>query len=73
VNTGKPNEFTILELTELVREITGSNSDIVKVDRPVDDPSCRRPDIGRARTELGWEPTVQLREGLERMVRWMSQ
>lgn len=72
VNIGNPNEFTIMELAELVIDVTGSSSEIVLVDRPVDDPSRRRPDIGRARDHLGWEPTVQLREGLQRMAAWMA-
>ena len=65
-NIGNPNEFTVRELAELVIEVTGSSSGIVHEPLPVDDPTQRRPDISLARDVLGWEPTVQLREGLER-------
>ena len=64
VNIGNPNEFTMLELAELVLEVTGSASEIVFEPLPVDDPTQRRPDITLARELLGWEPQVQLREGL---------
>ncbi len=64
VNIGNPGEFTILELAQLVTELTGSTSELVFEPLPQDDPAQRRPDITRARTLLGWEPTVALREGL---------
>lgn len=70
VNVGNPNEFTIAELAELVLEITGSSSRIEHYDLPTDDPTQRQPDITRAREILGWEPTVQLREGVERTVEY---
>jgi dTDP-glucose 4,6-dehydratase len=66
VNIGNPNEFTLLELAETVIEITGSESKIVYEELPTDDPQVRQPDIAKARALLGWEPEVQLREGLER-------
>lgn len=66
VNIGNPGEFTMLELAELVLEITGSSSEIVHEPLPVDDPKQRRPDITLARERLGWEPEVDLREGLEK-------
>ncbi len=66
VNIGNPNEFTMIELAELVLEVTGATTEIVHEPLPVDDPTQRRPDISLARERLGWEPTVQLREGLER-------
>lgn len=66
VNIGNPEEFTITELAELVLEVTGSSSEVVHLPLPVDDPAQRRPDITLARERLGWEPTVGLREGLER-------
>jgi len=69
-NIGNPDEFTVRELADLVIEITGSHSEIVHEALPVDDPAKRRPDITRARTELGWEPEIQLREGIERTVAW---
>ena len=64
VNIGNPNEFTLLELAETVRELTGSTSELVYAELPKDDPQVRRPDITRARAILGWEPTVELRDGL---------
>jgi dTDP-glucose 4,6-dehydratase len=66
VNIGNPNEFTLLELAELVIELTGSSSEIVHEALPTDDPKVRRPDITLARQVLGWEPVVELREGLSR-------
>ncbi len=70
VNIGNPNEFTILELAEAVIDVTGSSSEIVFEDLPVDDPMQRKPDIGLAKSLFGWEPTIQLREGLERTYAW---
>jgi dTDP-glucose 4,6-dehydratase len=71
-NIGNPDEFTVRELADLVIEVTDSTSEVVHEDLPVDDPAKRRPDITRARTELGWEPKVQLREGIERTVEWFK-
>ena len=68
VNLGNPSEFTILELAEKVRELTGSRSEIVFRPLPQDDLLRRRPDIGRARELLGWQPTVSLEEGLKRTI-----
>lgn len=68
VNIGNPGEFTLLELAELVVELTGSKSEIVFEALPVNDPQQRRPDITRAQELLGWEPTVELREGLQRLL-----
>ena len=65
VNIGNPNEMTVLEMAELIKELTGSSSDIKFTERPVDDPSVRRPDITRARTLLGWSPLVEVRDGLD--------
>jgi len=70
VNLGNPAEFTVKQLAELVIELTGSRSKIVYLPRPADDPERRRPDITLARTRLGWEPKVPLREGLERTIAW---
>ena len=64
VNIGNPNEFTILECAEKVLKVTGSKSKITFEPLPEDDPKQRRPDITLARTKLGWEPKVQLEEGL---------
>jgi len=64
VNLGNPIEWTIAECAQEVLAVTGSASQVRSLPLPVDDPTRRRPDITRARTMLGWEPTVQLREGL---------
>jgi dTDP-glucose 4,6-dehydratase len=68
VNVGNPNEFTLLELAKTVIEVTESRSEIVHEPLPVDDPQQRQPDISRARDLLGWEPRVELREGLQRTI-----
>jgi dTDP-glucose 4,6-dehydratase len=68
VNIGNPNEFTLLELAEAVLEITGSGSEIIYEALPTDDPQVRQPDISLARKALGWEPAVELREGLRRTI-----
>jgi dTDP-glucose 4,6-dehydratase len=68
VNLGNPAEMTIAEFAEEILEITGSSSRIEYRDLPQDDPKVRQPDILRARTILGWEPKVGLREGLERTI-----
>jgi dTDP-glucose 4,6-dehydratase len=68
VNVGNPNEFTLLELAKTVIEVTESRSEIVYEPLPVDDPQQRRPDISRARDLLGWEPKIELREGLQRTI-----
>lgn len=68
VNLGNPNEFTIRELAELVIELTGSSSRLVQRPLPQDDPRQRQPDISKARDVLGWEPKIQLREGLVRTI-----
>lgn len=65
VNIGNPDEFTMLELADLVLEITGSRSELRFEPLPVDDPKQRKPDITVARNELGWEPQIDLRRGLE--------
>jgi dTDP-glucose 4,6-dehydratase len=70
VNIGNPAEHTVRELAEMVREVTGSPSEIVYEPLPVDDPIQRQPDITLARETLGWEPRVGLREGLERTASW---
>ncbi len=73
VNIGNPNEFTILELAELVLAAVGSDDGVRHVPLPTDDPKVRQPDITRARTELGWEPEVQLEEGLELTIRYFRE
>src|SRR3954462_10065644 len=66
VNVGNPDEFTLLELAHAVIEVTGSRSEIVHEALPTDDPQVRQPDIALAREILGWEPRIDLREGLRR-------
>jgi dTDP-glucose 4,6-dehydratase len=66
VNLGNPEEYTILECAQAVLDATGSKSELTFVDLPEDDPTRRRPDITKARTLLGWEPRVGLKEGLQK-------
>jgi dTDP-glucose 4,6-dehydratase len=68
VNIGNPDEYTLLELAETVIEVTGSRSEIVFEALPIDDPQVRQPDITLAREILGWEPQINLREGLRRTI-----
>jgi len=70
VNIGNPREMTLLELAKLVIQAAGSTSEIVFRPLPVDDPKVRQPDIGRARRLLGWEPAVEIEEGLARTLEW---
>ena len=68
VNIGNPDEFTLLELAHTVLRVTGSSSEFVYEALPVDDPQQRQPDITRAKQVLGWQPEVNLEEGLRRML-----
>jgi dTDP-glucose 4,6-dehydratase len=68
VNLGNPREFTLNELAETVLRLTGAKSEIVHEALPIDDPQVRQPDITRAKQLLGWEPEIQLEEGLQRML-----
>lgn len=70
INIGNPGEFTMLELAEIVIRLTGSSSELVRRPLPSDDPKLRRPDITLARELLGWEPTIELSDGLERTIEW---
>jgi dTDP-glucose 4,6-dehydratase len=72
VNIGNPTEFTILECAQAVLDVTGSTSELRFESLPKDDPTRRRPDITKARTLLGWEPRVSLREGLERSLHFFA-
>jgi dTDP-glucose 4,6-dehydratase len=72
INIGNDNEFTIAQLAELIVEVTNSSSELVYLPLPVDDPMQRKPDLTKARTLLGWEPTVQLREGIERTAEYFA-
>jgi UDP-glucuronate decarboxylase len=68
VNLGNPGEFTIKQLAEEVMAICGNNTGFKYLPLPADDPRQRKPDISRAQTLLGWNPTIPLREGLEKTV-----
>ena len=68
VNIGNPDEKSLLELAETVLRLTGSSSQIVFESLPVDDPQVRQPDITRAKQLLGWEPEVELEEGLRKTI-----
>ena len=72
INLGNPVEFTIRELAEKTIEITGSTSEIIYADLPQDDPKQRKPIIDTARDILGFEPTVQLDEGLRRTIAYFE-
>jgi dTDP-glucose 4,6-dehydratase len=70
VNLGNPFEMTLLELAKRITRLAGSSSPIVFQPLPIDDPKIRQPDISRARTLLGWEPRVDVDEGLRRTIEW---
>jgi dTDP-glucose 4,6-dehydratase len=70
VNIGNPHEVSMTDLALLVRDLVGSASPLEYVERPEDDPTVRRPDISLARAVLGWEPTVDLADGLRRTIEW---
>jgi dTDP-glucose 4,6-dehydratase len=70
VNLGNPREMTLLELAKEILRLSGSRSEIVFRPLPTDDPKVRQPDIGRARALLGWEPKVDVEEGLRRTIEW---
>jgi dTDP-glucose 4,6-dehydratase len=70
VNIGNPAELTIYDFASVINELTGNRAGICFEPLPMDDPKQRQPDITRARTILGWEPKVNLREGMEETIRW---
>lgn len=72
INLGNPNEFPVLELAERVIRMTGSTSKIVFKPLPTDDPKQRQPDIKLAKEKLGWQPTVELEDGLKRMIEYFK-
>ena len=72
VNLGTPTEFSILELVEAVRQVTGTTAEVVHLELPTDDPTQRQPDITRAEELLGWKPEVTLIDGLQRYVDWLK-
>lgn len=73
MNMGNPGEFTILELAEMIKSLTGSSAEIIRKPLPADDPARRRPDIHLARTELGWSPKVPLKDGLEKTIAYFDE
>jgi dTDP-glucose 4,6-dehydratase len=73
VNIGNPHEMSVLEIAEMIIEISGSSSELVYEPLPEDDPRQRCPDIRRAREALGWEPRTPVREGLERTLSWFAE
>ena len=68
VNIGNPNEFTMLEFAHIVNELTGNRAGVIHKPLPVDDPKQRKPDISKARRVLGWEPRIEVREGVARTI-----
>lgn len=72
INIGNPNEFTILELATTVKDMLNSNSNIILRELPSDDPKQRQPSISLARSALGWEPKIELQEGLEKTIKYFQ-
>lgn len=72
INLGNPNEFSILELANLVIELTGSKSDIIFQKLPEDDPKQRQPSISLAKAELKWEPKIELKDGLKKTIEYFK-
>lgn len=72
VNLGNPVEFTMIELADAVRELTGSASQVVFKPLPSDDPKQRQPNIDRAKAQLGWQPTIALRDGLTKTIDYFA-
>ena len=72
INIGNPEEHTILEFAELIKELTKSKSKIVFKSLPIDDPHVRCPDTRKAKKELGWETKVELREGIKKTIEWIK-
>lgn len=72
MNLGNPEEYTIMELANMIVELTGTRSQLVRRTLPVDDPTRRRPDISLAKEKLGWEPKMAVREGLQQAVAWFE-
>ena len=72
INIGNPNEFTMLELIDVIQEVIGKKLNVSHEPMPGDDPKKRQPDISKAKERLGWEPKVQLRQGIEKTVEYFS-
>ena len=73
INIGNPNEFTILQLAQLVIEETGSSSKLVHAPLPSDDPSRRQPHIGLAQSTINWNPSIELKDGLRKTISYFEQ
>ncbi len=73
VNIGNPGEFTMLELAQVILDVTGSKSDLQFLPLPSDDPKQRQPDISLAKSALGWKPQVELRQGIEKTVAYFRE
>jgi dTDP-glucose 4,6-dehydratase len=73
VNIGNPRELTVKQIADLVLKLTGSQSKIEHRPLPADDPKVRRPDIRRAKQLLGWEPQVELEDGLKKTIEYFRQ
>ena len=71
-NLGNPNERTILEVAEKIKNLTKSKSELTFLPLPEDDPTIRQPDISKARQFLSWEPEIKLEEGLKRTITWFK-
>jgi dTDP-glucose 4,6-dehydratase len=71
-NVGNPDEYTVRQLAEMVRELTKTSAPLVERPLPEDDPKIRKPDITRARTMLGWEPKIGIREGLRKTIDYFA-
>ena len=72
INIGNPNELTILQLAKMIINLTGSKSEIIYKDLPVDDPKIRRPDITKAQKYLNWEPSIELHDGLQKTIEYFA-
>jgi dTDP-glucose 4,6-dehydratase len=73
MNIGNPSEISMLDLAEWIRELAGSESEVAFIERPTDDPAVRRPDITLALETLGWEPAVEIEDGLRRTIGWFRE
>jgi dTDP-glucose 4,6-dehydratase len=73
INIGNPHEVSMLDLATIVRDLCGSTSEITFIERPEDDPTIRQPDITLARSVLGWEPTVDLADGLKKTIQYFRE
>ena len=73
VNLGNPQEISILELANMVNDLSGGSSPIIRKPLPVDDPKVRRPEITRAKTLLDWKPQIDIEEGLKRTIHFYKE